>query len=59
MKKYLDAKRKARKAVHQVNCEAEEKKFVLVWGKIRNQDVIGKQCVRNDNGVLVVCNEGK
>ena len=30
MKKYLDAKRKARKAVHQVNCEAEEKKFVLV-----------------------------
>ena len=71
---YLEAKRKAKRAVYQAKCESERKRFgeierrddqkneVFKIAKAMvktNQDIVGEQCVKNDEGKLAVTNDDK
>ena len=72
--KYLEPKEKARRTVYQAKCKADRKTFANVMlrddqkcdvfkiGKRMvktNQDIIGEQCIRNDDGLLAVTDEDK
>ena len=71
---YLEAKRRAKRAVYEARTESERKKFGNIENRDDqkqevfriaktmvkdNRDIIGEQCIRNDDGVLAVTEEDK
>ena len=60
---YLEPKKKAIKAAYQVKYKAERKRFeafkIAKSVVITNQDIIGEQWIRNDDGLLAVSDENK
>ena len=71
---YLEAKRKSKRAVYEARSESERIKFANIENRDDqkqevfriakslvkdNRDIIGEQCIRNDDGILAVSEEAK